>query len=305
MDQVVRALKLVATSRSDTRRAASCIELAISYACDFVKEYDSPENTIDSSSVALEYILKAAELGDIWARVIAYRVSQALQIDILAKYPIRLWLFDAASQGSRIALESLEQLDISLHKEALTRYRSTFCGNPTQQFTSLDPTLKWDPRATINERGDTFLHWIASTGQVEEFESFIATQLANNVINQQNNQGDTPLLCATRAGHHEILMRLVGRNADASILNTAGENPLHFLGSLDEDQIAVAAQLLVTAGAAIDAEAKAYTGNTYLQTKPTGKGCPKLRAVMLDQPHVLKALLGLNAYQQSLDHRLR
>lgn len=305
MDQVVSALKLVATSRHDTRRAAACMELAICYACDFVKEYDASENIIDSSSVAQEYILKAAALGDIWARLIAYRVSQAMQMDIPANYPIRLWLFDAASQGSRIALESLEKLNISLHKEALTRYRSTLCGNPTEHFTRLDPILKRDPRATINERGDTFLHWTASTGQVGELESLIATSLAEDVINRQNQQGDTPLLCATRAGHHEILIRLVGQNADASIRNAAGENPLHFLGSLDDDQIPVAAQLLVTAGAAIDAEAKAYTGNTYLQTKPTGKGCPKLRAVMLDQPHVLKALLGLDAYQQSLDHRLR
>ena len=304
MDQVVRALRLVAESRSDTRRAAACIELAICYACDLV-ESGPVENPLASDSAVLKYLVQAAELGDVWARAIVYQVFRAMNQSIPADCPIKLWLFEAASKGARIALTSLEHADPTLHKEALRSYRSTFCGNPKLHFSSLDPLLECDPGTIVNERRDTFLHWMASTGQVERLGSLLTSQLAQDVINRQNIQGDTPLLCAVRAGHHENLMRLVGFGADASIRNTEGENALHFLGSLDENQVFEAAQLLISAGADIDANASTYTGNTYLETRPTGKGCPKLRAVMLDQPHVLRALLKLDIHFQSLESQSR
>lgn len=292
MDQVVRALKLVAESRTDTRRAAASIELAICYACDFV-ECGPLEDRPGLDSTALRYLIRAAELGDDWAKAITYRVASAINQPIPKSCPVKSWLFDASIRGSKVALSSLEQLDSQLHTQALRSYRSTLCGNSQAHFSSLPSISDLSLGAIINSRKDTFLHWISSTGQPQMLTEDTASQIPPDVINSQNSQGDTPLLCAARAGHHHILMRLIGLGADGKIRNFAGENALHFLGNLDEDQVFLAAQILIIAGAQVDAEAKSYTGNTYLEMRPVGKGCPKLRAVMLDQPHVLRALLQL------------
>ncbi|KAL7762644.1 hypothetical protein ACKLNR_009179 [Fusarium oxysporum f. sp. zingiberi] len=87
------------------------------------------------------------------------------------------------------------------------------------------------------------------------------------------------------------MAQLLNCGADASVTNAAGENALHFLGSLDEQDVYSAAHMLLASGAAPDVDATAYTGNTLLQTRPTGGGCPKLRAVLSDNPHVLRVLL--------------
>jgi ankyrin repeat protein len=298
MDQVVRALKLVAESRTDTRRAAACVELAICYACDFV-ECGPGENKPVSDSASLRYLIRAAELGDDWAKAITYRVSLAINQPITPFCPVKSWLFDAGIKGSRIALASLKQLDSQLHGQALRSYRTTLCGNSQAHFSSLPPSSDLPLGTIINNRKDTLIHWISSTGQSEKL--ITAPQIPLDVINSQNSQGDTPLLCAARAGHHHVLMKLIGLGADGSIRNFVGENALHFLGNLDADQVSEAAQMLISAGAQVEAEAKSYTGNTYLETRPVGKGCPKLRAVMLDQPHVLRVLLQLETHSRLLN----
>ncbi|KAF5262764.1 hypothetical protein FOXYS1_6514 [Fusarium oxysporum] len=89
------------------------------------------------------------------------------------------------------------------------------------------------------------------------------------------------------------MAQLLSCGADASVTNAAGENALHFLGSLDEQDVYSAAHMLLASRAAPDVDATAYTGNTLLQTRPTGGGCPKLRAVLSDNPHVLRVLLEL------------
>jgi len=134
---------------------------------------------------------------------------------------------------------------------------------------------------------------------VDMFQALATSELSATVVNSQNKYGDTPIVCATRAGHFEILALLISYNADASITNFTGENALHFLVNLDDGNVPAAAQLLVGAGAAMDAEATAFTGNTCLEMKPFGKGCPKLRAVLFDKALVLRTLLDLEKFCDS------
>ncbi|KAH6842426.1 hypothetical protein B0I37DRAFT_381908 [Chaetomium sp. MPI-CAGE-AT-0009] len=292
-DQVVRALRIVAESEIDTRRAASSLELAICHLCD-LGQNEAASYTQSSKRTALDYLLKSATLGDPWAQAMAHRIFQALQEEIPNEVPLRDWLYKAAVNGSRVALESLEQVDSSLHGDALETFRSTFCGNPEKYFINVPMNMDNDAANVVNDRGDTVLHWLASTGQTERLRSFTSTKLPAHVLNGQNHQGDTPLVCAVRAGHFHAMAELLSRNADAGIANSAGENGLHFLKSLDEAFVVQAAHMLAAARADRNAEATAYTGPTYLETKPIVKGCPRLRAVLSNRPDVLRVLLELD-----------
>ncbi|GAB1194225.1 hypothetical protein APSETT444_003467 [Aspergillus pseudonomiae] len=298
MDHIVDSLKLVAESKTDTRRAAACTELAICYACDLVKE--TCLNRVPDSEQSVTYLIRAAELGDKWARCIVARVAQGMQVAIPDHYPVQDWLYDAARKGSRDALASLRDLDRVMYEDALRSYRTTFWGNLLPGFTTLG-SFSSNPGDIVSSEGDTFLHWIASSGQLEILQRFRPVDLPQNVLDSRNDQGDTPLLCAMRAGHYGMLAALLNLNADGGITNNAGENGLHFLGSLDAENVNSAANLLVMAGAQMDAEAEKYTGNTYFETRPIVKGCPKLRAAMLNYPHALRALFDVEETRQGVE----
>jgi hypothetical protein len=296
MDEVVRSLQSVAASQRDTRRAAAWIELAVCHACD-ISSSDGSEFLEDSRAASLSALLFAADLGDTWARAVVQRISQAMGEDIPARYATNSWLFDAASSGSRIASESLMDPDLTQAIEALRIYRTTFCGNTEQLYsgTEIKPDYLRNPGLIVNARRDTVLHWVASTGDRAMFESFESSSLDAIVVNGKNKQGDTPIICATRAGHFDMLSRLIILNADASLTNSFSENPLHFLTNLDNHDIPTAAQLLVGAGAELDAEATGCSGNAYLESRPRGKSCPRLRAIFANNPLALRTLIDLTA----------
>ncbi|KAE8346130.1 hypothetical protein BDV24DRAFT_158927 [Aspergillus arachidicola] len=298
MDHIVDSLKLVAESKTDTRRAAACTELAICYACDLVKE--TCLNKVPDSEQSVTYLIRAAELGDKWARCIVARVAQGMQVAIPDKYPVQDWLYDAARKGSRDALASLRDLDRAMYDDALMSYRTTFWRKLLPGFTTLG-SFSSNPGDIVSSEGDTFLHWIASSGQLDILQRFRPVDLPQNVLDSRNDQGDTPLLCAVRAGHYGMLVALVNLNADGRITNNAGENGLHFLGSLNAENVNTAANLLVMAGAQMDAEAEEYTGITYFETRPIVKGCPKLRAAMLNYPHALRALFDVEQTRWGLE----
>lgn len=69
----MRALRVVAESKTDTRRAAAYMELAICNTGD-ISELTASNYEADSSSDTIYYLLKSAELGDTWARAIVHRV---------------------------------------------------------------------------------------------------------------------------------------------------------------------------------------------------------------------------------------
>ncbi|KAG7284947.1 hypothetical protein NEMBOFW57_009562 [Staphylotrichum longicolle] len=302
MDHIEDALQRVAESLEDTRRAAAWVELAMCHASRITR-HSGPEFGGDCwRTSATTSLLNAAELGDAWARAVALRVSEALGQPIPERYDIRGWLFDAASKGSSIALESMVEVKRRGATEALRTYRQTFCGNPGRLYDGVEPTPRFleDPGLLVNSRQDTVLHWVASVGNLSILQTLSPSLLNTPLVNARNEQGDTPLLCATRAGHFDLVRMLLDLGADANLANVLFENPLHFLTCLDGPDIPGAARLLVDAGADPSAEATDYSGNTYLDPRPRGRSCPSLRAIFANDAHTLDTLIKLTVHSLSV-----
>lgn len=246
---------------------------------------------------AVSALLNAAELGHVWARAIVFRISAALGEPVLERCDVRSWLYDAASKGSLIALESLVEVNRHDAANALRSYRTAYCGNPSQLFRGVEsrPGILDDPSIVVNERKDTVLHWVASAGDTSILQALPQSALSKALVNARNEQGDTPLLCATRAGHFEMLRSIIHLGADASIHNNLLENPLHFLTNMDEEDVPEAARLLFDAGADPDAEAAGYSGNTYLDPRARGRSCSRLRAIFANSCHTLSTLMELTS----------
>jgi len=302
MDHIEDALQSVAESPQDTRRAAAWVELAVCHASRITRHSGSEFGRDLWKTSATTSLLNAAELGDAWARAVALRVSEALGQLVPERYDVRRWLFDAASKGSSIALESLVEVNRHDATEALRIYRQTVCGNPGQLYNNVQPKPEFmeNPGLVVNSRRDTVLHWIASVGNMSMLRALAPSLLNNPLINARNEQGDTPLLCATRAGHFGLIRMILDLGADANLANVLLENPLHFLTCLDGPDIPQAAQLLVQAGSDPSAEAMGYSGNTYLDHRPRGRSCPSLRAIFANNGHELNALIKLTAHTLSV-----
>lgn len=302
MDHIEDALQSVAESPQDTRRAAAWVELAMCHASRITRHSGSEFGRDLWKTSATTSVLNAAELGDAWARAVALRVSEALGQLVPERYDVRRWLFDAASKGSSIALESLVEVNRHDATEALRIYRQTVCGNPGQLYNNVQPKPEFmeNPGLVVNSRRDTVLHWIASVGNMSMLRALAPSLLNNPLINARNEQGDTPLLCATRAGHFGLIRMILDLGADANLANVLLENPLHFLTCLDGPDIPQAAQLLVQAGSDPSAEAIGYSGNTYLDHRPRGRSCSSLRAIFANNAHALNALIKLTAHTLSV-----
>jgi hypothetical protein len=154
-------------------------------------------------------MVRVANLGDAWARGLLYRIAQATRQGLPPDCPLQAWLFHAASEGSREALVSLKALNSKIYEKAMGCYRTTFCGNPQKIFTDVNFLHQPDMHEIISDRGDIVLHWIASTGRLDLLAAPGDPWLTSNVLNGQNAQGDTPLLCAAQSGHYKILAALV------------------------------------------------------------------------------------------------
>ncbi|RYP67870.1 hypothetical protein DL769_005659 [Monosporascus sp. CRB-8-3] len=295
MDHVISALQNITASPRDTRRAAAWADLAICHSSRITRHCGLDVGGDDWRTSAVSALLHAAELGDLWARAIALRISKALGEPIPARYDLEGWLFDATSKGSSIAFESLVEVNRDKAMEALRAYRATFCGNPCRLYLRVEPKAGFmeNPNLIVNERRDTVLHWIASVGHLSMLQAFRPALINETFVNDQNEQGDTPLLCAARAGHFDVLRMLISLGADAGISNTLFENPLHFLTRMDSDNVIQAARLLVDAGADPTTEATGYSGNTYLDFQARGRSCPMLRAVFSNSINALDVLISL------------
>ncbi|KAM7217619.1 hypothetical protein V8F06_007003 [Rhypophila decipiens] len=306
MDHIIDCLRTVSKSPTDPRRGAACMELAICEACGMSNapthdSYSGNDSRQDMSRT-LTYTLEACHHGHAWAKSIVHRLSSALGVEIPSDHldSVKDWLVECGSMGSEVALASLRELDQDRYRSTLEEYQARFQGNPTVALPNridTDSMKLGDLTASVNnERQDTLFHWIASRGDVNLLRQLSERQAVRptwpDVNRFRNRQGDTPIICAARAGHYQMCIFLIDTySADAEIVNMAGENPLHFLSSFPEQFVRIAASCLVRAGASIEAEATGFTGNSYLSPRPMQASCPLLRAVLLDKPEALGALL--------------
>jgi ankyrin repeat protein len=230
-------------------RGQFCFQIAMAQIDGFCAAPDLEE--------AVDWLLKAAELGSDPARAIAHRLFYNLKPspahvnrDLEAK--LMSWLTDAAGLGTPFALNFLQSLDEIAYQEA--KQQSLAKLQPQSMMASLDipPTTMVEilfstgnveqalarPGATANDiflnmERDTFLHFGAAYGvSMDKFTAFMDRWTPD--IDQQNEAGDTPLLTAMRAGKSEHAMALLRRGAKGDIRNKLGQTPCHWIVQFDD-----------------------------------------------------------------------
>ncbi|KAM0162961.1 hypothetical protein ACHAQE_003536 [Botrytis cinerea] len=114
-------------------------------------------------------------------------------------------------------------------------------------------------------------------------------------VDQLNDVGETPLLSACRSGHRDIVESIFSRGADSEIATSSKESPLHWLISFNEDEVYVAGQALISAGADVKS---LTTKQINYSIFPSGidfdnlpPGTPLTWAVHYDRPDIIKFLL--------------
>jgi ankyrin repeat protein len=180
-----------------------------------------------------------------------------------------------------------------LHGFSFGQWMDTFDNQQVlvQSFSRLNRIAEY----RINKRGDGILHIAASCGKCKAIETLLDSFSALDV-NQVNDQGETPLICACRAGQREVVHFLLNRGADASIATLSKESPLHWLISFDDADIEIVAASLFASGADIRLRT---TKSIAYSRFPSGidvdhqqPGTPLNWAVHHNRPAVVKFLLG-------------
>jgi hypothetical protein len=94
---------------------------------------------------------------------VVLRVSEALGERVPECSDVQDWLFDAASRGSSIALESLAELGRHNAAETLRSHRTVYCGDQGRLYHNVGPRPEFtdNPSIVVNWRKDTVFHWIA------------------------------------------------------------------------------------------------------------------------------------------------
>lgn len=146
----------------------------------------------------------------------------------------------------------------------------------------------------VNRRGDRILHLAASAGRLSAIRTLLGTFPALTV-NHINDQGETPLLSACRAGQTATVLGLLELGADATVIAPTGETCLHWLVSFEDSDIEKVGQALVKAGAGLRGLTKrsiAYSEfRATIEVDLQVPGTPLAWAVHHDRPQVVKFLL--------------
>ena len=200
----------------------------------------------------LEAINAAARLDNREADAIIFRMHTAFgreppnDIDCVHK------MHNAAIYGSVAAYEDLKIVAGELAPSVRTSLLQQTCGvganffwdpqclngwkfSNRDQFGWIDGVLQTSSQPNsiiVNQRGDGFLHAAASLN-IEYLVPKLLGEYRFNV-NQRNSEGETPLLCAIRAGAFSIAHQLLDNGADPSIISNRCESPLHWMISITE-----------------------------------------------------------------------
>lgn len=206
------------------------------------------------------------------SRAYTYRICKALDFEFKPDEDLISGLYDSAMAGSRTALADLEEVDEARYRSAKNIVHDCFAGvgasfffednmlagatywRWSKTFDNLEVLvqnlgrLNWIAEYKVNKRGDGILHMAAASGKHLAIKTLLSSFKALN-INQINDQGETPLLCACRAGHVETVYEILNHAADASISTPMGESCLHWLISFGDTHVQEIAKGLLKAGA--------------------------------------------------------
>ncbi|RKK64354.1 hypothetical protein BFJ69_g16774 [Fusarium oxysporum] len=284
----------------------------------YINGYGVDKNT----SQAIRWLFNAWGVKHPLASAYGYRIARAIGRTPDNPDSVIETLELMALRGSRTALEDLAMLSKDTYVETRKKIRDALAGTGASFFWKTEmlhgfahnmwirtfeniPILlgnfsQFDSIAdyTANKRGDRILHVAASCGQTEAIKALL-NHFPSLEVNQLNDQGETPLLCACRAGHHDTVLWLTLNGATASVARN-GESPLHWLISFDDQEIESVVPALIQAGA--DTNAKTTTFIAYQGSFPASldidrlpEGYPIGWATHCDRPKIVKFLLSHTA----------
>ncbi|KAL4733652.1 hypothetical protein BDV11DRAFT_77005 [Aspergillus similis] len=146
----------------------------------------------------------------------------------------------------------------------------------------------------VNKRGDRILHLAASTGRLQAIETLLQA-FPVLTVDQLNDQGETPLLCACRAGQMATVLGLLRLGASAAAVAPTGECCLHWLVSFEDKEVEEVGSKLVEAGANMRQctnQSIAYSDfRATIEVDVQIPGTPLNWAVHHDRPQIVRHLL--------------
>ncbi|KAF5548231.1 death-associated kinase 1 [Fusarium mexicanum] len=284
----------------------------------YINGYGVDKNT----SQAIRWLFNAWGVKHPLASAYGYRIARAIGRTPDNPDSVIETLELMALRGSRIALEDLATLSKDTYDKTKKTIRDVLGGTGAKFFWKtemlhgfahnmwirtfenipimLENFSQFDSIAdyTANKRGDRILHVAASCGQTEAIRALL-NHFPSLEANQLNDQGETPLLCACRAGQHDTVLWLTSNGATASVARN-GESPLHWLISFDDEEVESVGPALIEAGA--DTNAKTTTFIAYQGSFPASldvdrlpEGYPIGWATHCDRPKLVEFLLSNTA----------
>ncbi|RBR20149.1 uncharacterized protein FIESC28_05428 [Fusarium coffeatum] len=248
------------------------------------------------TSQALRWLFNAWGVKHPLASAYGYRIARAIGLTPDNADSVIETLELMALRGSRIALEDLAMLSKDTYEKTKKTIRDVLAGTGANFFWKtemlhgfahnmwmrtfenitilLENSSQFDSIAdyTANKRGDRILHVAACCGQTEAIGALL-NRFPSLEVNQLNDQGETPLLCACRAGYTDTVLWLTSNGATASVAPN-GESPLHWLVSFDDEEIESVGPALIQAGA--DTNAKTTTFIAYQAAFPASLDIDRL-----------------------------
>lgn len=203
-------------SKDNVKAGLAALNLSVCYSVGLGVERD-----IDQ---LLYWLREAARKGCREARIMAWRVHGALGADYDEVCPVE---FESEKMESYLAT-----------LEAATR-RAPYT-TPFHELWQVKVSIFWTLLPSGDE--DDVLHNYALLGTADS----VSKLLRAGVEDHQDKNGQTALLLACRRGQLEIAKLLVSAGSDSSIPDSKGRTPLHMLVMFPADQVAQAAELLLS-----------------------------------------------------------
>ena len=292
---------------SDRRNKSSDLFLLCSY---FMNGYGCKPRM----DQALHMLQQAANLGHLLAQAFMYRIWQACRPD--DENPGAPYLEDYAKAGSKAALADIVRCYSNDKMASIMKFvrdatggvgadwlrAPQMLGGYTQSQWIEDDWLMDKVRNAnvplsellINKRGDSVLHFAAMCGRWVSLKSLVLDHKMD--INQRNLLGETPLLCACRAGQGATTIYcLQVFHADASLAAENGETPLHWLIQFGDENTEAIVKDMISRGAKIDAATKVKLSHSYYPASVDidfhMPGTALAWAVHENRPHIVRTLL--------------
>lgn len=267
---------------------------------------------------ALHMLEQAATIGNHPARAFMFRIWQVCRPD--EENPGAHYLEDYAKVGSKSALADIVKCYPNDRMASIKKFvrdgtggvgadwlrAAQMLGGYTQsQWIEDDWLMDKVQNAEVplselivNKRGDSVLHFVAMCGRWQPFKSLVLDHKMD--INQQNPLGETPLLCACRAGQGATtIYSLQIFHADASLAARNGETPLHWLVQFGDENIEAIVKDMISRGAKIDAATKERLSHSHypasIDMEFQMPGTALAWAVHENRPHIVRTLLEYGA----------